>query len=252
MMAEKWRLDGKIALVTGGSRGIGEAIAIELNDLGATVICLARNAERLGDLSKRHKGIIGIQGDVTLESDRNNVIDFISKKFRHLDCLINNVGMNIRKPFMEYDDEDYDKLMNTNLKAAFEFSKELYPLLKKGGSSSIVNISSVAGLLHIRSGPAYGMSKAAINQLTINLSVEWAKDNIRVNAVAPWYINTPLAKEVLKDKKYLEEVLQRTPMKRVGNPEEVANLVAFLCTGAASYITGECIAVDGGFSKFGF
>jgi Tropinone reductase 1 len=110
----------------------------------------------------------------------------------------------------------------------------------------------VSGLTHVRTGAAYGMSKAALHQLTRNLAVEWAEDGVRVNAVAPWYIRTRRTSSKLADPDYLDDVLQRTPMGRIGEPEEVASAVAFLCLPAASYVTGECIAVDGGFLRYGF
>ena len=110
----------------------------------------------------------------------------------------------------------------------------------------------MAGITHVRTGPPYAMTKAAINQLTKNLAVEWGMEGIRVNAITPWYIRTPLAEQVLKDKKYLQEVLNHTPMGRIGETEEVANLAAFLAMPASSYITGQIISVDGGFSVLGF
>ena len=116
----------------------------------------------------------------------------------------------------------------------------------------MVNNASVAGLTHLRTGAPYGMSKAAMIQLTRNLAVEWAAEGVRVNAVAPWYIRTPLAEQVLSDPAYRQDVLQRTPMGRVGEPEECARAIAFLCMPAAAYITGQCLAVDGGFSVYGF
>ena len=136
--------------------------------------------------------------------------------------------------------------------SAFELSRYAHPLLTRHAASSIVNVGSVSGLTHVRTGAAYGMAKAALHQLTQNLAVEWAEDGVRVNAVAPWYIRTRRTSDSLADPDYLDEVLLRTPMGRVGEAEEVAAAVAFLCLPAAGYVTGECIAVDGGFLRYGF
>ena len=145
----------------------------------------------------------------------------------------------------------YQIYMN-NISEAQTRKKWIDEKLKKSGEASIVNISSVAGITHLRSGAIYGITKAALIQLSRNLAVEWAGDMIRVNAVAPWYIETPLTSTVLKDENFMREVLNRTPMKRIGLPEEVAAAVAFLCMPASSYITGQCLAVDGGFTSYGF
>jgi Tropinone reductase 1 len=148
--------------------------------------------------------------------------------------------------------EEYRRVQQVNLESCFDLCRLLHPVLIRGAPAAVVNNASVAGLTHLRTGAPYGMSKAAMIQLTRNLAVEWASEGIRVNAVAPWYIRTPLAEQVLADAAYRQEVLERTPMGRVGEPEECARAIAFLCMPAAGYITGQCLAVDGGFSVFGF
>lgn len=246
---DRWNLKGKTALVTGGSKGIGKGIVNELSSHGAKVIYTSRGNK--GDV-ETGDNVVFVQSDASESGDRQRLVEYIEKETGRLDILINNVGTNIRKRTHEYSDEELDFLLQTNLVSAFGLARDLYPLLKKSAYASVVNISSVAGLKHVRTGSIYGMTKAAMNQLTHNLAGEWGPDGIRVNAIAPWYIKTPLAQQVLKNKDYRDEVLSRTPMGRVGEIEEVASLAAFLCMPAASYITGQVIAVDGGFTIKGF
>lgn len=250
-----WTLKEKKALVTGGTKGIGAAITEELVSLGAEVLVVARNTENLERFSSQEKfrgKVTGISADVSRNEDFETILNKINRKWGFLDILINNAGVNIRKKTTDYSAEEFDKIFNTNLKSAFELSRLCYPLLKKSEQGNIINISSVAGITALRTGSIYAMTKAAINQLTKSLAVEFAPDKIRVNAVAPWYIDTPLARQVLENKDYLHEVLERTPMKRIGTPGEVAALVAFLCMPAAGFITGQTICADGGFSVYGF
>jgi tropinone reductase I len=250
-----WILKGKKALVTGGTKGIGAAITEELVTLGAEVVVAARDSENLKKFCDNPAflgKVSGIRADVSIKKDCIGLVNEISQKWEHLDILVNNAGVNIRKKTPEYSEEEFDKIFSTNLRSAFELSRLCMPLLSKSNQGNIVNISSVAGLTALRTGSIYAMTKAAINQLTKNLAVEFAGQNIRVNAIAPWYIDTPLAQQVLKDKEYLSQVLDKTPMKRIGTTREVACLAAFLCMPAAGYITGQTICVDGGFSIYGF
>lgn len=250
----EWNLENKTSLITGGSKGIGLAIVEEFLSLGAEVFFVARTqADVLKIINKnKEKNLHGIIADVSTEEGREKIYHIIKTRAKKLDFLVNNVGTNIRKKSIEYNSDEYDKIMNTNLKAAFELTKNLYSFLKKSKSASVVNIASVSGLASTSSGVVYGMTKAAMIQMTRYLAVEWAEEKIRVNAVAPWYIKTPLVKEVMNDKKRWERIINSTPMKRVGSPEEIAGLAAFLCMEKASFITGQCIAADGGLMSGAF
>lgn len=257
-MKSLWSLKGKKVLITGGTKGIGEAVAEQFLNFGAEVLIVARDQEKirekLEDAREFKLPLYGLSADIS-NSDERKVIKLKIQQLwdSKLDILINNVGMNIRKPTEKYLDIEFDRIMQTNLLGTFDLTRLLFPFLKKEeGFSSIVNISSVAGQTHLRTGSVYGMSKAAMNQLTRNLAVEWAPYNIRANGVAPWYIETPLSNQVLKDPDYLDEVLERTPAGRIGTPEEVAATVVFLCMPGSYYITGQTIAIDGGFSVNGF
>ncbi|MEO6000209.1 MAG: SDR family oxidoreductase [Chitinophagaceae bacterium] len=256
MNPDIWKLKGKKAFVTGGTKGIGKAIVAQFLHLGADVIFVARNQEEvtgvLQEFKEQRLPVKAIAADVSNAAGRALCYSMIKETWNGLDILVNNAGMNIRKKMIMYDESEYNRIISTNLSSAFYLSQLFYPFLKASGNGSVVNISSVSGLTHIRSGAVYGITKAALIQLSRNLAAEWAVDKIRVNAVAPWYIKTPLASSVLQNEQYLQEVLARTPMHRIGQPEEVAAAVAFLCMQASSYITGQCLAIDGGFSTYGF
>ncbi len=245
---QSWNLENRTALITGGSKGIGLAIVNEFLSLEAEVFFVARTQSGVLKIINKNKesNLHGIIADVSTDEGREKIYHIIKTRAKKLDFLVNNVGTNIRKKSVEYTTEEYDKIMNTNLKASFELTKNLYSYLKKSKSGSVVNIASVSGLASTSSGVVYGMTKAAMIQMTRYLAVEWAAEKIRVNAIAPWYIKTPLIAEVMKDKKRWASIIESTPMKRAGNPEEIAGLTAFLCMKKASFITGQCIAADGG------
>ena len=257
-MQKRWRLDGQTALITGASAGIGRAVAHELAALGAEVLLVARDEAKLAAAAAEIEDDIDgavvrhFAADVSDAEQRQEIFDWITDLDPSLSILVNNAGTNVRTATLELDDDDFDFVLDTNVHALFEMSRLAHAFLKQHGSASIVNIGSVSGLTHVRTGPLYGLSKAAVHQLTKNLACEWASDGIRVNSVAPWYIRTRRTSSALGNPEYFEEVISRTPMRRIGEPEEVAAAVAFLCLPAASYITGECIAVDGGFLRYGF
>jgi Tropinone reductase 1 len=250
-----WRLDGARALITGGSSGIGLATAHELAALGADLLLVARGAERLAQAQSGIQSefpacrVEVVAADLASESGRLKAVEAAGSC---LQLLINNCGFNIRGRMTELSLEVYREVQEVNLVSVFEMCRLLHPVLCSGAPACVVNNASVAGLTHLRTGAPYGMSKAAMIQLTRNLAVEWAGDGIRVNAVAPWYIGTPLADQVLSDPDYRRDVLERTPMGRVGKAEECARAIAFLCMPASAYVTGQCLPVDGGFSVFGF
>ncbi len=243
-MSTPWTLIGKRALITGGTRGIGSATADEFLALGAEVAIVSRKrAERAG--------VRTIQADVSDPSDRARIAIELGAHWDRLDVLVNNAGMNIRKPWAEIRDEERDMVLNTNALGPMDLTKRLLPLLRKSTAASVVNVSSVAGFVDVGSGATYALSKAALLQFTRSIAVEWAPLNIRVNAVAPWYIRTPLTEPVLSQAERMERILSRTPMKRVGTPEEVAAAIAFLAMDKASFITGQCVVADGGFLALG-
>ncbi|MGE8220484.1 MAG: SDR family oxidoreductase [Stenotrophomonas acidaminiphila] len=257
MNTNRWRLDGQTALITGASAGIGLAIARELLGFGADLLLVARDADALAqardDLADEFPGraIHGLSADVADDEDRQEILDWV-EDHGGLNLLVNNAGSNITKPANDYSEDEWRGIFETNLFSAFELSRYAYPLLTRHAASAIVNVGSVSGITHVRSGVVYGMTKAALQQMTRNLACEWAEDGIRVNSVAPWYIRTRRTSGPLSDADYYDEVIARTPMRRIGEPEEVAAAVGFLCLPASSYVTGECIAVDGGFLRYGF
>ncbi|CAM9713481.1 unnamed protein product [Chrysoparadoxa australica] len=257
-MLTRWRLDGKSALITGGTKGIGKACVEELAALGAKVVTCARSADEALLQSWREQGfdVTVCVADMAEESGRTELMDMVKILFGgKLDILVNNVGTNIRKPASASTKHELviELVMDVNFSSMFYLTVAAYPLLKAAADgASVVMISSVAGITAIKSGTPYAASKAAMNKMAENWACEWAKDGIRVNSVAPWYTNTPLAAPVFQQKEKYAEILERTPMHRIAESEEVSGLVAFLCMQGASYISGQVIAVDGGFTANGW
>jgi Tropinone reductase 1 len=256
--AEAWQLRGHTALVTGASKGIGYATARELAGLGADLLLVARDEDYLEqvrvELGEDFPAVrmLAFGADLTEAEERLAVFDWIADLGVSPSLLVNNAGGNQPGATLDYAEDDYRAIFEQNLFSAFEMCRLSHPHLVQHANAAIVNVGSVSAMTHVRTGSPYGMSKAALHQLTRNLAAEWAVDGIRVNTVAPWYIRTQRSEVALADPDYLDEVLEHTPLRRIGEPEDVAAAIAFLCLPAAAYITGQVLAVDGGFLSDGF
>ena len=244
MSESPWQLRGKTALVTGGSRGIGRAIAEELIGLGADVMIVARDHASLDEAS-RALGAHGVAADVATPAGRAAIVDAVRAR-GPLHVLVHNAGTNVRGPLTGYDDATIERLIALNLTAPLLLSRDLHPALRDARGASVIHVGSVAGHVALATGVAYAAAKAGLAQAARTLALEWAADLIRVNAVAPWYTRTPLVEPVLARPETLAAIVARTPLGRIAEPREVATAVAFLAMPAASYVTGQTLVVDGG------
>ena len=246
-----FELTGKTAVVTGGGTGLGEAIARALAEAGASIVLCGRRQELLEKVASGIQSAGGralpVKADVTNKDEVAALAEKALKEFSRVDILVNNAGINIVKPFLELAEEDWDAVLDTNLKGCFYCCQAFGGGMVEQGSGSIINVVSVFGLTGFMNLAPYIASKGAIVQLTRALAVEWARHNVRVNAIAPSYIETGMAKrDIEADERILKFNLSKIPMRRGGKPEEVAGVAVFLASDASSFVTGETIAVDGG------
>ncbi|KAK9673906.1 hypothetical protein RND81_12G197700 [Saponaria officinalis] len=256
--SNRWSLQGTTALVTGGTKGIGHSIVEELVGLGARVHTCARNETELDAclLDWKSKGlpVTGSVCDVSSRPQREKLMETVNSTFEgKLNILVNNAGgVSDGQPTATCTEEHYSYVMSTNFESAYHLSQLAYPLFKASTTRNIIFISSIGSIMAFDVGSLYGPAKGAMNQLVENLACEWANDNIRVNGVAPGVILTPLTQQVYSNDEMRNAFNARIPLGRFGLPNEISSVVAFLCLPAASYLTGQTVVVDGGFTVNAF
>jgi 2-deoxy-D-gluconate 3-dehydrogenase len=249
----RFDVGGKVALVTGAARGLGRACAIALAQAGADVALGYRDARADGGTTEVIRALgrraLPLQMDVTRGAEIAAAVAEAEGAFGRIDILINNAGINIRKPAHELPVAQWQQVIDTNLTSAFVCSRAVYPHLQRAGGGKIINIGSMLSIFGASFAPAYGASKGGIVQLTKSLAVGWAADNIQVNAVLPGWIDTDLTRQARQQLPGLNErVLARSPSGRWGTIDDFEGIAVFLASPASAFITGTAIAVDGGYS----
>ena len=242
------KLAGKIAIVTGGSRGIGFAIAKTLSENGATVVITSKDSEKIKKAESKISNAFGITCNIKKKMEVQNVVNQTIEKFGKLDILVNNAGIFPKiKQLHEIDEDEWNEVLDVNLTGQFRFTKEAIPYLQKT-SGCIINISSDAGLKAYEgfNVDAYSASKAALIVLTKCWALEYAKDKIRINCICPGVVDTDMTKPFLKNQKDIEFMNNEHPLGRIGKPEEIGKAVLYFVSDDASWVTGAILTVDGG------
>ena len=253
---DKFSLKSKVCLVTGGAGGIGEEVCKALLDSGAKVIIADIDEKKISKLTKKlsskHKNIYSYKLDATSLESIISLKNKLIKKFNKIDVLVNAIGICKNKDAAKVEKEEWDEVININVNSMFYLCREFGKIFIKRKSGCIVNIGSNSGLIVDRPQPqaSYNASKAAVHQLTKSLACEWAKYNIRVNAVAPGYVATKMTLLGRSKPNWFKYWIDMTPMKRLAKPSEIASAVLFLSTDSSSYCTGTILSVDGGYTSW--
>ncbi len=249
------RLKGKVALITGGNAGIGEAVAKRFAEEGASVVVTGRRKDELDRVAKeieRSQGkVLSVAGSVTDEAHAQTAVKEAIRTFGRLDILINNAGIGgFGKRIHEMDDANWANVLDVNLTGVFRMTRAAVPEMLKIGGGAIVNISSIASLVGIPMLPAYAASKGGLDAMTRAIAIDYASDKIRCNVVNPGLIDTPMAAPLMENPGQLDPILSHYPIRRPGKPEEVANMVLYLASDEAAWVTGGTFTIDGGMTAW--
>jgi 2-deoxy-D-gluconate 3-dehydrogenase len=243
-------LAGRVALVTGAGRGIGYAIAQALGGAGATVACAARSLDQVeaaaAAIRARGGSARAFRLDVTRAADIATQVEAITQALGPIDVLVNNAGINLQKRSLELTDEEWERILATNLTSMFRLARAVAPSMIARGAGKIINVGSMWGRVGVPQFLAYSVSKAGVDALTRSLAVEWARHGIRVNCLAPGYIRTDFSVDAMTDEQTRALILSRIPLRRLGEPDEVGSLAVYLASPASDFMTGQIIYLDGG------
>jgi NAD(P)-dependent dehydrogenase (short-subunit alcohol dehydrogenase family) len=255
MTYSRLELNGKVAVVIGGTSGIGFAIAKGLAEAGADVVPTSRRTDVVdtaaAEIEQRGRRSLRVTSDVSDRSSLQRVLDESVKAFGKVDILVNSAGRTKRAPTIDFSDEDWNNIIDTNLTGTLRAAQIFGRHMLEREAGSIINIASLSTFVALHEVAAYSASKAAVGSLTKSLAIEWGPHGVRVNAIAPGVFRTALNQKLLDETDRGREFLLRTPMRRFGNVDELAGAAIFLASDAASFVNGEIIAVDGGFLASG-
>ncbi|MFZ5687459.1 MAG: glucose 1-dehydrogenase [Bacillota bacterium] len=246
---DKFSLKGKVALVTGGGRGLGKGIALGLAGAGADVVVAARSTDELTQTAEELR-VLGTnsasyQVDMLQVTEINKMIDWVAEKYGALDILVNGAGINLRKPTVEMTEADWDRVLGINLKGVFFASQAAAKIMLKQGKGKIINIASLSSIIGIPNIIPYCSSKGGVVQMTKGMAVEWAP-KINVNAIGPGYFRTAMTEDLFLREGWEQNALRRIPQGRTGVPADLAGAAVYLASEASDYVTGQVIYVDGG------
>lgn len=245
-------LKGKVALVTGGSKGIGYGMASALANVGADIAIVSRNLSE-GEKAAEDMRQFGVQSmaiacDVTAVKQVDDMVGKVIERFGKVDVLLNNAGMNIRRPIVDIEESDWDKVLTTNLKGIFLVGQRVGKEMIKQRSGKIINTCSIASFIGLKALASYGASKGGVAMLTKVMALEWAEYNVQVNGICPPYIRTPMTAKWLSNKEKLQWIIDSTPLGRLGEVDDLAGPIVFLASDMSNFVTGHILAVDGGWT----